>query len=393
MSAFKLTREVARWEFRRYLKPKQQVVGAVTTLGLMLGGVFIAGLVRDEPATVELAVVGAELLDLPAELGRFRIERSDESALEELRRDVEQRDRDAVLILHGDGAGDLVARQTPAWHADLGSQLSALATRRRLGDSGLDMERLAAIQAPFQLDAQEIAPRAGRGERVAAFIALGLTLMGLFTGMGYIFISVTGDKQNRLSEQIVSAVPAQAWIDGKIVGLAVVSVVSMLSLVVPGLVLLGLNRVFWGWSLPLPTSVERPDLLLPALGLISLGFLFWCAFIAAVAALVDDPHTSSPQPAHVPADARYGARVPRHRQSRRRMDPRAVHRPAHIRRRAAGSPPRRRRALVGSRTGRGFSARRDRPHPPSRGKVFRLGMLMYGKEPTWGEVRRWLREA
>jgi hypothetical protein len=27
------------------------------------------------------------------------------------------------------------------------------------------------------------------------------------------------------------------------------------------------------------------------------------------------------------------------------------------------------------------------------GKVFRLGMLMYGKEPSWSEVRRWLREA
>lgn len=27
------------------------------------------------------------------------------------------------------------------------------------------------------------------------------------------------------------------------------------------------------------------------------------------------------------------------------------------------------------------------------GRVFRTGMLMYGKEPSWGEVRRWIREA
>jgi ABC-2 type transport system permease protein len=26
------------------------------------------------------------------------------------------------------------------------------------------------------------------------------------------------------------------------------------------------------------------------------------------------------------------------------------------------------------------------------GRVFALGVLMYGKEPSWGEVRRWLRE-
>ncbi len=27
------------------------------------------------------------------------------------------------------------------------------------------------------------------------------------------------------------------------------------------------------------------------------------------------------------------------------------------------------------------------------GKVFRRGMLMYGKEPSWTKVRRWLRQA
>jgi ABC-2 type transport system permease protein len=27
------------------------------------------------------------------------------------------------------------------------------------------------------------------------------------------------------------------------------------------------------------------------------------------------------------------------------------------------------------------------------GRVFRLGMLMYGKEPTWREIWRWARES
>jgi ABC-2 type transport system permease protein len=27
------------------------------------------------------------------------------------------------------------------------------------------------------------------------------------------------------------------------------------------------------------------------------------------------------------------------------------------------------------------------------GKVFAVAMLMYGKEPSWGEIRRWARES
>ncbi|HEY8470389.1 MAG TPA: ABC transporter permease [Longimicrobiales bacterium] len=394
MSAWHPVLEVALWEFRRYIKPKQQVVGAVITLAMMMGGAGLARLGGDEGSTIELAVIGADALDVPAELDRFRFERYDATALDRLRREVEQRERDAVLIVRGDGTGELIVRQTPGWPADLARTLTALAVQRRLEASGLDLERLAAIQAPFDLAVHEAAPRAGRSEWFAAFVALFLSLMGLFTGMGYIFISVTGEKRNRLSEQVISAISPQAWIDGKIIGLSGVSIVGILNLIVCGLVFLVLSRVLWDSSVPLPSRVERPDLLLAALVFIFLGFLFWFAFVTAVAAIIDDPHNSNrnqlmllPIAAMVPAFVAV------------MTDPAAtwVRVLALLPPTSAGVLPARllvtdvpwwEGVLAAVLLIAAIALVRR-----SAGRVFRLGMLMYGKEPSWSEVRRWLREA
>lgn len=392
MSAARPVLDVARWEFRRYVKPKQQFFGLVFTLVMMLGGAFIGRMAGDD-SSVDLAVVGAERLELPAELGRFRLERHGEDALEALRAEVESRDREAVLVIGDDGGGELFARQDPGWRDELARDLTAFTMRRRLEASGLDVATLAAIQAPFALAVHEAAPRAGGAERVAAFVALGLTLMGLFTGMGYVFVSVTGEKQNRLAEQVISAIPPQAWIDGKILGLAGVSMISILNLLLAGVVFLGIQRLLWDWTIPLPTSVARVDLLLLALAIIFMGFLFWFTFLTAVAALVDDPHTSNrnqllflPMLAVVPAFIAVG-------------DPAA----AWVRVLSILPPT----------SGAVLPARLLVADVPwweviaavalllaailvvrgAAGRVFRLGMLMYGKEPSWREIRRWLRES
>src|SRR5690606_27153896 len=71
------------------------------------------------------------------------------------------------------------------------------------------------------------------------------------------------------------------------------SIVGILNLVLSGFIFLALSLLIWDWSIPLPTNVERPDLLLAALGFIFLGFLFWFSFITAIAAIIDDPQNSN----------------------------------------------------------------------------------------------------
>jgi hypothetical protein len=189
--------EVARWEFLRYVKPKQQVLSLVLTFGFLMGGTYI-GRMAGGPSEVELAVIGSEHLPtLTDRAGRFRMAHSSSQDEGRLRQEVEERKLGGLLLLLPEGQGLLYARQDPAWRGELERELHAASVMHRLRESAVSPQELAALNAPFPLDVTEVAPRAGRGERIAAIVALSLVLLGLFTGIGYIFASVTGEKQNR----------------------------------------------------------------------------------------------------------------------------------------------------------------------------------------------------
>jgi ABC-2 type transport system permease protein len=169
--------------------------------------------------------------------------------------------------------------------------------------------------------------------------------------------------------------------------------VAIVNTIVAGLLFLVASRAAWGFTIPLPTSVERPGLLLAALALILLGYLFWFAFLTAVAAIMDDPHTSTrnqflflPILAMIPAFAAVTDAGATWVRVLALLPPTS----------AAVMPARMlltdvpwwevaTAALL--LVALGLVVRR------AAGKVFRLAMLMYGKEPAWSEVRRWLREA
>jgi ABC-2 type transport system permease protein len=393
MRTVRAVAEVTRWEILRYIKLKQQVIGLVMTVVILLG-ISFAGRVGGDPSSIEIAVIGAEHLPtLDDQVGRFELHRHPPSAQPRLRTAVDERDLAGLLVLDADGEGELYTRHAPGWRSDLERHLTTAVITHRLHESGLDPGTLATIQAPFQLEVLESAPRAGTAERLAAMVALGLMLLGLISGIGYVFSSVTAEKQNRLSEQVVSAIPAQSWIDGKILGLATVSMVIVLNTVIAVGIWLGVRYLIWGDPVPVLESVEHPGLLAVALFFILLGYLFWFTFITAAAALVDDPHTSTrsqllflPMLAAAPAFLA----IP---------DPEAlwVWTLSIVPPTSSAVMPARLLLADVPWWEAGLAAvllvvstlaiRRVA------GKVFRLGMLMYGKEPTWAEVRRWVREA
>lgn len=392
MSRRRAVAHVAAWEFRRYVKPKQQIIGLLLTFLILVGAAWLNRR-GDEPSIVDVALVPEDALPaIGAEQGRFRFERHPRSALPGLIEEVEQRDRQAVLVVHDDRGGELHTRQDPGWRAALETELTSGARLIRLDRSGIDARDIAAISAPFELTLHEYAPRAGRTERLVAVAALVLMMIGLFSGVGYIFASVTGEKQNRLSEQVISTIPPQAWIDGKILGLAGVSIVAIVNFITAGLLYLVARRVLWGEPLQLPASIGRPELLLLALLFVALGFFFWFAFLVAVAAIIDDPHTSTrnqllflPMLTAVPAFMAIGD---------------------------AGATWVRTLAIAPPTSATVMPVRLLVTDVPAweillallllvasiavvrtaAARVFRLGMLMYGKEPTWAEVRRWIRE-
>ena len=140
----------------------------------------------------------------------------------------------------------------------------------------------------------ETAAGQSRGERITIVIVLGLMIMTVFIGMSYIFVSVTGEKQIRVTEQVVSAIPPQAWIDGKILGLLSVSIIGTIMQILAFAASYILVRVLFNvGQLPLPETLGDPLTVGLILLFALLGLFFWFAFLGAIAATIDDPQHSA----------------------------------------------------------------------------------------------------
>jgi ABC-2 type transport system permease protein len=397
VSPHRATWEVARWEFLRFFKIKEMLVGLLMAV---VGGAGSWGLMRladrDADAPVRIAVAGAQGMAIPTPPeSRLRIEQHPAERAPALRRAVENGELAGLVTWGEDGAPALLAGERAGWRQELEGVLSAAAVQARFGAVGVRPEQLPALLAPVTLRVSYTAdatPPRSKGETVLTLVAILLSVMGVFVGVSYVFISITGEKQNRVTEQVVAAIPPQSWVDGKILGLSGITLVNMASIGL-SFVVLAVGARLLGVSLPaLPPVAGSPGRIAVILVITGLGFALWFAFMAMVAAVVDDPNTSS--------------------RSGLLMLPLAFASLAFIAFRGPELGITRVLSLVPPFSASVMPARMLLAPVPAweialaivllmgavwllrraAGKVFHLGMLMYGKEPTWAEVRRWIRE-
>lgn len=299
MNHLRLTWLVARWEVERLFKLRDLVVTLLVTLLLAAGYLGVKSLWNySRGSKARVAVLNAERLpfQLPPGSGIELVAEGnqDEAAL---RAAVGRRELDGLLILHNPDEAELLVAKRPHWQDELAATLSAARQAARLQASNLSPPELAAMLAPFQIRLR-YHETGGKpfeaGEIIAAAMVAGLLLMGIILGSSYLLVGVTGEKQLRVTEQIVSAIPPQVWIDGKILGHAAMTLVSMLNLGLGFLLSnLILNTFGGGAGIPLPLALTHPLLLLSFGVQALLGFFFWFSFFAALAATINDPNTSA----------------------------------------------------------------------------------------------------
>lgn len=282
---------VSQWEFRRFFKWKDQVVSLALFLLVSVvwaGAAFVAGA---GGSTVTIALAGVDI-QMPAG-GRFRFEPAGPD--EGTRMTALQAGKiQGVLSRRPDGGFDLLVVKEPRYRSELSAVLDAIVRRERLEAAGVTPEALQRILDPAALDVRFADPareRVGRAEKIAAGVCVGIMLMAVFTSLSYLLIGITGEKQLRVTESVISAISPQAWIDGKVLGITAYSLVSAANVVV-GLGLVGLAAQLasgFVW----PAAALRPTVALVLLLYAVLGLLLWNAFFAAVAATVNDMYTSS----------------------------------------------------------------------------------------------------
>ncbi|MDX1928040.1 MAG: ABC transporter permease, partial [Pirellulaceae bacterium] len=313
---------VAAWEFGRYFKLKDQIVGLVS---LLMGATIAYGAVQiaKSASKVELAILGAsQQFELPKD-GKLTVAVGKFSE-EEWRAQVLAGDVDGLLIfsqpdsaqvsanrssevadvtptanttdtqsLNRLWSAQLFVRQTPTWLEDLQPSLQADRMRTVIEASGVAPQTLASIAAPAQVDIIELSNRAvSKSDRLVAFCILGATLLTSWIGLAYMLTGITGEKQQRVTEQIVSAIRPQMWIDGKLLGITGAAIGSLAFVLVSGMIA-ALAASLFRYELPIPGVINRWDLI-PILAFFYVaGVLFWNCFYAGVAAVINDPNTSS----------------------------------------------------------------------------------------------------
>ena len=287
---------VSRWEFLRFAKVRDLVVGALVFAAMFGGGSMFgefAARQADDERRIGVAGPLGVLGDEGLEVGRMHFVRTDAAAVDSL---LANEELEAALVAHG-GADvwDLRVLRDRGWHAQVRAQFTALVTQDRLGSLDVDPNELQRVLTPPAIETsilEDTRRDDGRTDILTAGIALGIMLMGVFVGFSFVFVAITGEKTQRTTELMLSAVTPQQWIDGKILGLTGAVMANLLATAAGYLLWQVVGGLFLDKEIALPGGAHPLDLTLIVLYAV-LGFAFWFTFFAMIAATIDDPNSSS----------------------------------------------------------------------------------------------------
>ena len=133
----------------------------------------------------------------------------------------------------------------------------------------------------------------GSGDRsVLIHFFAGLMIPAVILSFSYQFTAITGEKQLKITEQIVSAIKPQVWMDGKILG---ITLTGLSSVVLYSIISIPGGILFFQFT-GVPVSDVLQILHLPSIliffALTLMGVMMWNALLAAIASVITDPNSS-----------------------------------------------------------------------------------------------------
>lgn len=393
----KLVYEVAKWEFNRWFKLKDQIITLLISAFISLlifGGKALIEKLSDDK--VELVIINSDVLPIKlSNESKIKLLKKEFTEIDEQKKLLAEKEIRGILILNDIDNIELTVNKEPVWLGELQEVLTSARQQIKLKQSNISPDELKIIfqQAQIRMNYTETKrERSSAGEKVSAGIFIGLMLLGIFFGLSYQFVAITGEKQLRITEVIASAISPKTWIDGKILGLSLLSLVLLVTSALSTVVFIIVSSLFGsGWYIPF--SMTNPLLIVKLFILSVSGFLLWNTFFSAIAATINDPNTSA--------------------RSSLMMVPVV---PVTIAFFAIGNPDSlamKILSLFPLTSSPVLSARLVLTDIPfieillslvlliisiwylrkAAGKIFSLSILMYGKEPSWKEISRWFKES
>ncbi|UCH82585.1 MAG: hypothetical protein JSW50_08845, partial [Candidatus Latescibacterota bacterium] len=180
MKQISRTFDVARWEFRRFFKPRDFLWAIVFVFAVFLIQKVVSDrIAKDAAGPRTIAVASMELIPPGAsEHERFVFQPADggESSLKDGLRDKAY---DGALIWRDPDAVELLVRKEAPWQGELLALLTATRQSQRLNESGLTPEKITAVSAPLDIETTLVAGDgvSARANKISALVMVVLMLV------------------------------------------------------------------------------------------------------------------------------------------------------------------------------------------------------------------------
>ena len=293
MKYWKQVLTVTLWEFSRFFKPKNEAIGIVVMIVVSIVsflGTKYAFSEKDKKQEIYVFNdMDASITDFLGAHYVIKQMPNDEKPklLEQLKHE-----KQGILLEKESENFIIYAYKNNRGIKQLKTHLTEFHKQTEMQKIGLSSAGLAAVLSPAPVvESFVYTDNSGKRKVLSYFFAV-LMIMAVFLSFAYQFTAITGEKQLKITEQIVSAISPQVWMDGKIFGITLTGISSMLTYAILSIIGGMLFLQFTG----LPVSTILDYLYLPSilvyLPFALLGILIWNAILAAVASVITDPNNS-----------------------------------------------------------------------------------------------------
>jgi len=285
---------VTRWEFGRFFKPKNEAIGIIVMLivsvAFYLGSKYA---LSDNSIKLKVFIHNDTDSVLTKILkDNFIVQQLATEHKDSLIRGL-SKDHNRVLLDIKDGAIALYAYKNNRDIKKLKTFILVYQQQIEMQKLGLSAEQLASVLSPAPIVESFIYTDNSRNRVILAYFFAGLMILAVFLSFAYQFTAITGEKQLKITEQIVSAISPQVWMDGKILGITLTGISSMLTYSLLSIIAGVIYFQFTGTSvLEILEYLYFPSIAL-YLPFALLGVLIWNAILAAIASVITDPNNSS----------------------------------------------------------------------------------------------------
>jgi ABC-2 type transport system permease protein len=284
---------VTRWEFSRFFKPKNEALGILVMLLVSVISYFATRYAFTETVTKTEIIVSNDMDENLSAYLKTLYNIKQISVNDKAKAISNLKEKNDGILLEKDSVNFVVHayKKTPAIKK-LKTHLTAFHQQMEMKKIGLSDSELKTVLSQAAVLESFVYSDNSKNRLVLSYFFAVLMIMAVFLSFAYQFTAITGEKQLKITEQIVSAISPQVWMDGKIIGITLTGISSMFTYAT--LSIIGGMLFFQFTGKPLSGLLDY--LYFPSIALflpfVFLGILLWNAILAAIASIITDPNNS-----------------------------------------------------------------------------------------------------